>query len=159
MTKVDINITVGGPQGGGIDTSSNMISRAFAQSGYYVFGVREYHSNIKGRHRYILPEHCHRIIPCKDQQKCSKLSPNCSSRTENINWWRVNHRPSNSNNKRFHEIHSSKLYSIINFLIHAIGREAVKKIWISWNRLLFLLEGRWLTLHQLMLSTSKNFQK
>ncbi len=52
MTKVDINITVGGPQGGGIDTSSNMISRAFAQSGYYVFGVREYHSNIKGRHSY-----------------------------------------------------------------------------------------------------------
>ncbi len=52
MTQVDINITVGGPQGGGIDTSSNMISRAFAQSGYYVFGVREYHSNIKGRHSY-----------------------------------------------------------------------------------------------------------
>ncbi len=52
MTKVDINITVGGPQGGGIDTSSNMISRAFAQSGYFVFGVREYHSNIKGRHSY-----------------------------------------------------------------------------------------------------------
>jgi 2-oxoglutarate ferredoxin oxidoreductase subunit alpha len=52
MTKVDINITVGGPQGGGIDTSSNMISRAFAQSGYYVLGVREYHSNIKGRHSY-----------------------------------------------------------------------------------------------------------
>ncbi|MCL4323720.1 MAG: 2-oxoacid:acceptor oxidoreductase subunit alpha [Candidatus Thermoplasmatota archaeon] len=52
MTIVDINITVGGPQGGGIDTSSNMISRAFAQSGYYVFGVREYHSNIKGRHSY-----------------------------------------------------------------------------------------------------------
>ena len=42
MKKIDINITVGGPQGGGIDTSSNMISRAFAQSGYYVFGVREY---------------------------------------------------------------------------------------------------------------------
>lgn len=52
MTQVDINITVGGPQGGGIDTSSNMISRAFAQSGYFVFGVREYHSNIKGRHSY-----------------------------------------------------------------------------------------------------------
>ncbi|MGP6238842.1 2-oxoacid:ferredoxin oxidoreductase subunit alpha [Cuniculiplasma sp. SKW4] len=52
MKKIDINITVGGPQGGGIDTSSNMISRAFAQSGYYVFGVREYHSNIKGRHSY-----------------------------------------------------------------------------------------------------------
>ncbi|MHB1507748.1 MAG: 2-oxoacid:ferredoxin oxidoreductase subunit alpha [Cuniculiplasma sp.] len=52
MKKIDINITVGGPQGGGIDTSSNMISRAFAESGYNVFGVREYHSNIKGRHSY-----------------------------------------------------------------------------------------------------------
>ncbi|GGM77923.1 2-oxoacid:ferredoxin oxidoreductase subunit alpha [Thermogymnomonas acidicola] len=30
-----------------------MISRAFASSGYGVFGVREYHSNIKGRHSYI----------------------------------------------------------------------------------------------------------
>lgn len=52
MKNIDINITVGGPQGGGIDTSSNMISRAFAESGYNVFGVREYHSNIKGRHSY-----------------------------------------------------------------------------------------------------------
>ncbi|MGP6219896.1 2-oxoacid:ferredoxin oxidoreductase subunit alpha [Caldiplasma sukawensis] len=52
MNKTDINITVGGPQGGGIDTSSNIISRAFAETGYNVFGVREYHSNIKGRHSY-----------------------------------------------------------------------------------------------------------
>jgi Pyruvate:ferredoxin oxidoreductase and related 2-oxoacid:ferredoxin oxidoreductases, gamma subunit len=52
MKTVDISITIGGPQGGGIDTSSNMISRAFAYSGYNVFGVREYHSNIKGRHSY-----------------------------------------------------------------------------------------------------------
>ncbi len=49
---MDLNIAIGGPQGGGIDTSSNMINRAFAEAGYNVFGVREYHSNIKGRHSY-----------------------------------------------------------------------------------------------------------
>ena len=45
---MDLNVAIGGPQGGGIDTSSNMINRAFAEAGYNVFGVREYHSNIKG---------------------------------------------------------------------------------------------------------------
>ena len=49
---MDLSLTIGGPQGGGIDTSSNMINRAFAEAGYNVFGVREYHSNIKGRHSY-----------------------------------------------------------------------------------------------------------
>lgn len=52
MSNVDISLTIGGPQGGGIDTSSNMVSRAFAYAGYNVFSVREYHSNIKGRHSY-----------------------------------------------------------------------------------------------------------
>ncbi len=52
MSKVDISLTIGGPQGGGIDTSSNLVSRAFAYAGYNVFSVREYHSNIKGRHSY-----------------------------------------------------------------------------------------------------------
>jgi 2-oxoglutarate ferredoxin oxidoreductase subunit alpha len=49
---MDLSLTIGGPQGGGIDTSSNMINRAFAEAGYNVFAVREYHSNIKGRHSY-----------------------------------------------------------------------------------------------------------
>lgn len=53
MDKVDLSIVVGGPQGGGIDTASNMIGRAFAYSGYDVFSVREFHSNIKGRHSYV----------------------------------------------------------------------------------------------------------
>ena len=52
MSNTDLSLTIGGPQGGGIDSSANMISRAFASSGYNVFGVREYHSNIKGRHSY-----------------------------------------------------------------------------------------------------------
>ncbi len=53
MSDIDISIVIGGPQGGGIDTSSNMISRAFAYSGYPIISVREFHSNIKGRHSYV----------------------------------------------------------------------------------------------------------
>ncbi len=53
MDKVDISIVIGGPQGGGIDTASNMIGKAFAYSGYEVISVREFHSNIKGRHSYV----------------------------------------------------------------------------------------------------------
>ncbi|MEM0132377.1 2-oxoacid:ferredoxin oxidoreductase subunit alpha [Acidiplasma sp.] len=53
MHEIDINLLVGGPQGGGIDSSANMINMAFSLAGYYIFGVREYHSNIKGRHSYI----------------------------------------------------------------------------------------------------------
>ncbi len=53
MENVDLSIVIGGPQGGGIDTASNMISKAFAYSGYNVISVREFHSNIKGRHSYV----------------------------------------------------------------------------------------------------------
>lgn len=53
MSKIDISIVIGGPQGGGIDTSSNMITRAFSYSGFPVISVREFHSNIKGRHSYV----------------------------------------------------------------------------------------------------------
>ncbi len=53
MTKLDINVVIGGPQGGGIDTSANLMSRAFAFSGFDIFSTREFHSNIKGRHSYV----------------------------------------------------------------------------------------------------------
>ncbi len=53
MSDLDISIVIGGPQGGGIDTSANMIVRAFALAGLEVFSVREFHSNIKGRHSYV----------------------------------------------------------------------------------------------------------
>ncbi len=53
MDEVDLSIVVGGPQGGGIDTASSMIGRAFVYSGYDVLSVREFHSNIKGRHSYV----------------------------------------------------------------------------------------------------------
>ncbi len=49
---MDVNILIGGPQGGGIDTAANLVGKAVATSGYGVLSVREYHSNIKGRHSY-----------------------------------------------------------------------------------------------------------
>jgi len=43
----------GGPQGSGVDTASNVFGRACGYGGLYVFGRREYHSNIKGLHSYF----------------------------------------------------------------------------------------------------------
>jgi len=41
---------IGGPQGSGIDRLANVFGRACASCGLNVFGRREYHSNIIGRH-------------------------------------------------------------------------------------------------------------
>ena len=43
----------GGPQGAGVDSAANIFGRAFGYGGLYVFGKREYHSNIKGLHSYF----------------------------------------------------------------------------------------------------------
>ncbi len=44
---------IGGPQGSGVDTAANIFSDAIALAGYYIYGNREYYSNIKGRHSYF----------------------------------------------------------------------------------------------------------
>jgi len=44
---------IGGPQGSGIDRLANVFGRALASCGLKVFGHREYHSNILGRHSYF----------------------------------------------------------------------------------------------------------
>jgi 2-oxoglutarate ferredoxin oxidoreductase subunit alpha len=49
---LDINIIVGGPQGGGIETAGLLAIRSLALCGLEVFADREYHSNIKGKHSY-----------------------------------------------------------------------------------------------------------
>jgi len=41
---------IGGPQGSGLNVSAEILARALARGGYYVFGQIEYHSNIKGKH-------------------------------------------------------------------------------------------------------------
>jgi 2-oxoglutarate ferredoxin oxidoreductase subunit alpha len=43
----------GGPQGSGVDTASNIFGRACGYGGLYVYGRREYHSNIKTMHSYF----------------------------------------------------------------------------------------------------------
>ncbi|MGC8660949.1 MAG: 2-oxoacid:ferredoxin oxidoreductase subunit alpha [Nitrososphaeria archaeon] len=50
---MDLIWTTGGPQGSGIDTAAHIFTRAVAKAGYYVYGGREYFSNIKGRHSYL----------------------------------------------------------------------------------------------------------
>lgn len=50
---VRIGWMIGGAQGLGVDTSANVFGNAIARSGYYIFGSREYYSNIKGRHSYF----------------------------------------------------------------------------------------------------------
>ncbi len=44
---------IGGAQGTGVDTAANIFGAAVARAGYYIFGSREYFSNIKGRHSYF----------------------------------------------------------------------------------------------------------
>ena len=49
-----LNWLIGGPQGMGVDTSANSFARSCAYAGYWVFGKREYHSNITGEHSYFI---------------------------------------------------------------------------------------------------------
>jgi 2-oxoglutarate ferredoxin oxidoreductase subunit alpha len=44
---------IGGAQGTGVDTSATIMGNAIAKAGYYIYGNREYYSNIKGRHSYF----------------------------------------------------------------------------------------------------------
>jgi 2-oxoglutarate ferredoxin oxidoreductase subunit alpha len=43
----------GGPQGSGVDSAANIFGRACGYGGLFVYGRREYHSNIKGLHSYF----------------------------------------------------------------------------------------------------------
>lgn len=43
----------GGPQGSGVDSAANIFGKACGYGGLYVYGRREYHSNIKGLHSYF----------------------------------------------------------------------------------------------------------
>ncbi|MEB3245702.1 MAG: 2-oxoacid:acceptor oxidoreductase subunit alpha [Vampirovibrionales bacterium] len=51
--KNDISWMIGGPQGTGVDSSATLFARAMSVAGYWVYGKREYHSNIKGEHSYF----------------------------------------------------------------------------------------------------------
>jgi len=53
MVVESLNWMAGGPQGSGVDTASNIFGRACGYGGLYVFGRREFHSNIKTMHSYF----------------------------------------------------------------------------------------------------------
>ena len=53
MVIDSINWMAGGPQGSGVDTASAIFGKACGYGGNYVFGRREYHSNIKTMHSYF----------------------------------------------------------------------------------------------------------
>jgi 2-oxoglutarate/2-oxoacid ferredoxin oxidoreductase subunit alpha len=53
MVIQSVNWMAGGPQGSGVDTASTIFGRACGYGGLWVFGRREYHSNIKGLHSYF----------------------------------------------------------------------------------------------------------
>jgi 2-oxoglutarate ferredoxin oxidoreductase subunit alpha len=48
----DIQVILGGPQGSGLESTAQILSKAFAYLGYGLISDREYFSNIKGRHSY-----------------------------------------------------------------------------------------------------------
>ncbi|MDG6999128.1 MAG: 2-oxoacid:acceptor oxidoreductase subunit alpha [Nitrososphaerota archaeon] len=49
----DISWMIGGAQGSGVDSSATIFARACVLGGLWVFGTREYYSNIKGLHSYF----------------------------------------------------------------------------------------------------------
>ena len=53
MRRNDFAWMIGGAQGSGVDTSANIFAKAVAAGGLYVYGKREYYSNIKGEHSYF----------------------------------------------------------------------------------------------------------
>ena len=54
MVIDSINWMAGGPQGSGVDSAATIFGRACGYGGLYVFGRREYHSNIRTMHSYFL---------------------------------------------------------------------------------------------------------
>ncbi|MDX1813895.1 MAG: 2-oxoacid:acceptor oxidoreductase family protein, partial [Candidatus Bathyarchaeia archaeon] len=53
MVIDSVNWMAGGQQGAGVDTAANIFGKACGYGGLYVFGRREYHSNINGLHSYF----------------------------------------------------------------------------------------------------------
>ncbi len=59
----EVRFLLGGPQGQGLETAAQVLTSAYAVLGYRVYSTREYYSNIKGRHSYILVRVNSRRLP------------------------------------------------------------------------------------------------
>jgi 2-oxoglutarate/2-oxoacid ferredoxin oxidoreductase subunit alpha len=53
IIRNNLSWMIGGAQGSGVDSSANIFSRACALGGLWIYGTREYYSNIKGLHSYF----------------------------------------------------------------------------------------------------------
>ncbi|MEM0951599.1 MAG: 2-oxoacid:acceptor oxidoreductase subunit alpha [Cyanobacteria bacterium P01_H01_bin.74] len=62
--KHDLCWMIGGPQGTGVDSSATLFARSCAVAGYWIYGRREYHSNIKGEHSYFQVRINTRMVQC-----------------------------------------------------------------------------------------------
>ena len=49
----ELNWMIGGAQGSGVDLSASSFARSCVLAGLWVYGTREYYSNIKGLHSYF----------------------------------------------------------------------------------------------------------
>lgn len=52
MMNDRLSWVVGGPQGSGVDSAATIYARSLAEGRLYIYGEREYYSNIKGEHSY-----------------------------------------------------------------------------------------------------------
>lgn len=69
----NVDFILGGAQGAGLETSAQILSRAFARSGYGVMMDREYHSNIKGKHSYVHARISSKKLPRSNNSKIDLL--------------------------------------------------------------------------------------
>lgn len=53
VDMADMTWLIGGPQGSGVESAAVIFAQMCAKAGYFVFGKREFHSNIKGEHSYF----------------------------------------------------------------------------------------------------------
>ena len=58
----ELNWMIGGAQGSGVDLAASAFARSCVSAGLWVFGSREYYSNIKGLHSYFEIRTCSRLI-------------------------------------------------------------------------------------------------
>jgi len=63
MSKEELNLLLGGAQGAGLESSAQILNKAFCYLGYGCFSDREYFSNIKGRHSYTHMRFSSKTLP------------------------------------------------------------------------------------------------
>lgn len=75
---LDITIKIGGAAGQGIQTVGTLLSRACLDAGYYIFGINDFESRVRGGHSFFqlrisdrpvrAPHHCTDLLIALDRQ-------------------------------------------------------------------------------------------